>query len=112
MRSIILFAVGSALAVESEESCARLGVNVAAWIRNRPGKVYCPAPHLLMATSELTPTVKAVPFLCPLFTPSNRRIATADALALGLNPADGLIDPTSVIARAVEIGEGSYIMRR
>jgi sugar O-acyltransferase (sialic acid O-acetyltransferase NeuD family) len=109
MRKLILFAVGSALTVEYEETCARLGVEITAWVRNRPGDAFCAMPQRLIAVDHFDPEFASAPFLCPLFTPQNRRAATSQAESLGLRPAAALIDPFAVLARALSIGDGTYI---
>jgi sugar O-acyltransferase (sialic acid O-acetyltransferase NeuD family) len=58
---------------------------------------------------EMDDAIKTVPFLVPLFTPAHRMTAAAEARVLGLVPAPALIDPTSIVPRRAEFGEGSYV---
>lgn len=109
MKRVLLFAVGSALVVEYEETCARLGIEIAGGIQNRPGTHYLSKCPRLLLPEEIDAELCKVPFLCPLFTPANRWTASAEAVAAGLHLADALIDPSAVVASSVEIGRGSYV---
>ena len=109
MRRVLLFGVGSALVVEYEETCARAGIDIAAAIHNRPGKHFLTKCQRVILPHEIDMELLGVPFLCPLFTPANRRVATLEALESGLSAFDALIDPTATIASSVELGPGSYI---
>ena len=106
---ILLFAVGSALVVDYEESCARLGVEIFAALKNRPGEDHLVKCRRVVSPEEIDATFAAVPFICPLFTPGNRWVASREALALGLSPAAALVDPTSILASSVELGTGTYV---
>ena len=105
---ILLFAVGSALVVDYEESCARLGINIVAAVKNRPGQDYLVKCGRLVSPEQVGGFAD-VPFICPLFTPANRWVASREALALRLSPAKALVDPTSILASSVELGAGTYV---
>jgi acetyltransferase-like isoleucine patch superfamily enzyme len=107
--SILIFGAGGPLTADLEESCARAGVRIAAAVTNRPGPGFSIDPARLVAAKDLGPELRALPFLCPLFTPANRRIAVAEALALGLRPAAAQIDPTAILAASAGVGDGSYL---
>lgn len=109
LNTVMLYAVGSALVVEFEESCARRGIAIAAYVRNRDGPVHCSASDRLYAPANLPAELHTIPFLCPLFTPANRAYAAREAEAHGLTPAPALIDPTAVVARDLTAGPGSFI---
>ena len=106
---IIVFGAGGPLTPDLEESAARAGIRVAAAIRNRSGPGFSLDPALETTVAALTPALRAVPFICPLFTPGNRRAAVAEALALGLAPAPALADPTAILAASARIGDGSWV---
>jgi sugar O-acyltransferase (sialic acid O-acetyltransferase NeuD family) len=106
---VLIFGAGGPLTPELEESCARLGLRVAAAVLNRPGPGFSIEPTRLMAAQDLRPEQRNLPFLCPLFTPANRRLAVAEALALGLRPAPALIDPTAILAVSASVAVGSFV---
>lgn len=107
MGPVILFGCGSTFIVEVEETCVRLGRRIVAVVKNIEGPDY---------TSEATLVVNAKdrplldhPVILPLFRPANRRTALEQARSLGARAFAVLVDPTSIVPRAFEIGEGSYI---
>lgn len=106
---ILIFGAGGPLVVDLEQSCARAGIEVRVVVANRP----CPSrsgfPERVTSVEGLDDVALALPFLCPLFTPRNRSIAVAEAVALGLTPAAALIDPTSIIAGNAAFGSGVYV---
>lgn len=107
--SIVLFGVGSPLIVEYEETCRRLGLAIAAGVRNRAGEVFLSAGLRLLDVGEIDPDVLRTPCLCPLFTPGNRHLACREADDLGFSFAPAVVDPHAVVAGSTEIGEGSYV---
>ena len=111
MNDIILFAIGSALTVEFEETCEARGAKIEAWVSNWEGPNFSTHPDRVVHKSELTDSQKAsARFLCPLFRPANRRAAVEEALAVGLLPSGPLIDPRgAVISRSTTFGQGTYL---
>ena len=105
----VIFAAGGPLTADVEETIARLGVHLSALVRNRPGPCRVLTPELLVDAEQLSDWHRSGRFLCALFTPTNRRVAVAEAKALGLRPAGALIDPTSVVAASTHLGPGSYV---
>jgi sugar O-acyltransferase (sialic acid O-acetyltransferase NeuD family) len=105
---IVLFGVGSPLVADYEETCRRLGVAIAAAVRNRPGETYVTAVPTI-ELRELNEHIRATPCLCPLFTPANRRTAWGEAQAAGFSAASALVDPTSIVASSTTVELGSYI---
>jgi sugar O-acyltransferase (sialic acid O-acetyltransferase NeuD family) len=108
MTSLALFGAGSALAVEYEETCRRLGRTIVFAVRNRPGPVYVDGCRVVDA-AELVPSDIAVPCLCPLFAPRNRSVAAGEAAALGFAFAEALVDPTAIVASSVVAGRGTFV---
>lgn len=106
---VVVFGAGGPLTPDIEESCARRGIEVAAAILNRPGEGYSLDPARLIRVEKLDARLRALPFLCPLFTPSNRRTAVTEAQALGLAPAEALVDPTAITAASVRLGQGVFV---
>ena len=106
---ILIFGAGGPLTTDLEESCARLGRHVAAAVLNRPGPGFSVEPARLLPVADLGPELRRLPFLCPLFTPANRKVAVAEALKLGLQPATALIDPTAILAASATVAVGSFV---
>jgi sugar O-acyltransferase (sialic acid O-acetyltransferase NeuD family) len=105
---LIVFGVGAPLTVEVEETCARLGIEIVAGVRNMPGRSFAIALPLVDA-DQVPDALKSVGIVLPLFTPAHRLTALADAIRLGFSRAEALVDPTSVVARSVAIGRGVYV---
>jgi sugar O-acyltransferase (sialic acid O-acetyltransferase NeuD family) len=106
---VIMYGVGSPGVPELAETCARLQLEVAAWIRNVDGPVFLPRGVVATAVSELDPSLRKHPFVLPQFTPGHRYAARADAQLHGFATPATLIDPTAVIASSAEIAPGSYV---
>jgi sugar O-acyltransferase (sialic acid O-acetyltransferase NeuD family) len=106
---LVVFAAGTPLAVEVEASCARAGVAVVAGILNRGGEGFSLHSARLIGVADMPDAVRALSFICPLFTPTNRRVAVAEALSLGMRPAPALVDPTAILSHSVELGDGCYV---
>jgi hypothetical protein len=71
--NVVLFATGSPVLVEVEESLLRASVKIAAGVRNRNGFDYLSDPALLVGAASVGVALTALPFLIPLFTPANRQ---------------------------------------
>jgi sugar O-acyltransferase (sialic acid O-acetyltransferase NeuD family) len=109
MRGVVLFAVGSPLAIDAEESCARAGIPVAAAVRNMDGPVYVSDSVRVVSPEELDDRLRGCEVVVALFTPANRKAACEDALKMGFPRAATLIDPTAAVARSARLGQGVYV---
>jgi len=107
--AIVLYAVGSPLVAEVAETCSRLGVTIAAAVKNLTGAHYLRQASLLREPADLDAAIFRIPCIVPLFTPRNRDSATREAMAHGFKIAPALIDPTAILASSTEVGIGSYI---
>jgi len=107
-RTVVLFGIGSPIVAEYAETCSRLGHTVAAAVRNRPGPVFFRDERVIVDAAAFAP-VAGWSCFCPLFTPHNRFVATAEAAKLGWTFGDALIDPTAVVASSAAIGAGGYV---
>jgi sugar O-acyltransferase (sialic acid O-acetyltransferase NeuD family) len=105
----VLYATGSAVIVDVEESLRRAGIVLAAGIRNHPGTCYLGDPQLSVAFNDLDGALVHLPYLVPLFTPANRRTAVEEARDRGFVNALTLIDPTAVTPSSLALAEGSYL---
>lgn len=95
MTQAVLYATGSAIIVDVEESLRRAGIVLAAGVRNHPGTCYLSNQRLGVAFADLDRGLFGLPFLVPLFTPANRRAAAAEACgcvsACKIDPLGGVI---------------------
>lgn len=109
MTDIVLFGAGSAVIVDVEQSCRRLGLAVAAVIRNREGPVFASRPEQVVAAAAAPPALFALGVALPLFTPANRQAALAEASALGARHFPALLDPSCILPDDLAAEEGVYL---
>jgi acetyltransferase-like isoleucine patch superfamily enzyme len=109
MTRVVLFGVGSPLVVDYEESCRRLGWRISLAVRNHQDRTFCGDDLTIKEPSALATDDLAIPFLCPLFTPCDRRAAASQAVDLGFSESPALVDPTAVVAENSSLGAGSYV---
>jgi acetyltransferase-like isoleucine patch superfamily enzyme len=107
--SIILYGVGSMIVADVAETCARLGLPIAAWVKNVEGKTYEPPGQTVVLAANIPPELTLLEFAVPLFTPSHRLKAAADAGLRGLTRPRSLIDPTAVVASSTTLAPGCYV---
>jgi acetyltransferase-like isoleucine patch superfamily enzyme len=107
--SIVLFGCGSRMIVDVEESCARLGLEVAAIVKNVEGADHALARERLISVDEVGPALLACRYMLPFFTPGNRLAARQHARARGFTDAATVVDPTAVVAASATIGPGTYV---
>lgn len=105
----MLFGIGSPFVAECVETCRRLGLPIAAAVRNYDGTVYFDDPSRIVERDAIAPGLTRFPCLCPLFTPANRARAALEAQALGFRFARAVVDPHAVIASTTRIGDGSFV---
>ena len=72
--SILVFGASGGLTADVEESCARLGVTVLALVMNRDLPASVLDRSRLCRAGDLPPEARGAGFVCPLFTPANRRM--------------------------------------
>ncbi len=109
MRRVVLFATGSPVIVDVEESLRRRGLDLAAGVRNHEGSCYLAEAGKAVSLSEIDDALKGLPFLVPLFTPANRQTAASEARRMGFLAPFTLVDPTAIVASSVRVGDGSYV---
>lgn len=109
MSAVVLFAIGSPIAVDTVETCRRLGLRIAAAIRNRPGEAFVGQSVPVVDIDGIPPGAIDLPLAIPLFAPANRRIALAEAQALGFRNPAILVDPTATLAAGASVAPGSYV---
>ena len=109
MSSIVLFGAGSPILGDVEETCLRLGLSVAAIVRNIGSATQQDTIGPTISLEELTPRLLALPMAFPLFSPATRRFAWSHASALGAARFDPLIDPTAILPSRMTVEEGVYI---
>lgn len=106
---IVIYGVGSPLAIDAEESCQRLRRRIVAGIRNVEGPSYVSPKVTVIAAAEAGYEARSCEIVLPLFTPGHRHAARQDAQKRGFGPPATLIDPTAVIASSATVGAGVYI---
>lgn len=106
---VVLFGSNSSLIVDVEETCARLGMPIAAIVKNQDGDDHALQRGLLVWASDLPHGLTAHPYLVPIFTPGHRLAASRDAASHGFTTMATLTDPTSVVPPSCTIGAGSYV---
>jgi sugar O-acyltransferase (sialic acid O-acetyltransferase NeuD family) len=108
-QQLVLYAVGSRVVVDIEESARRAGFEIVAAVRNVPGEAFLLDRQRLVEPDAVPPSVFDVPFLVPLFNPQNRQRAASEAFAAGFVKPANLIDPTSIVPSSWTLGAGIYI---
>lgn len=106
---VVLFGTGSPVIVDVEESLHRLDVRLVAAVRNVPGRSFLLDSAAVIDVSEITAELLNLPFLVPLFRPAHREGAVAEARRLGFQHAATVIDPTAILPRSLECGNGLYV---
>lgn len=109
MQGVVIYGVGSPVVVDVETSLERAGIRVVAALRNVSGEVHLLDRTTLMEPSEVTPEIRAHPFVVPLFTPANRQKAAREAIASGFVQALSLIDASVACPRAMDYLQGLYV---
>jgi hypothetical protein len=107
--SIVLYGSTSSIIVDVEETCARLGLAIAAIVKNVAGDDFALSGAPVVAPDELPALLKSLPFAVPIFGPAHRRDASEDAHRRGFERAATLIDPTATVAVSASIAPGSYV---
>jgi hypothetical protein len=64
MQRVVIFAVGSPILVDVEESLRRAGVSVCAGVRNRPGETFLSDSRLAVVPDALTDDMRRCPIWC------------------------------------------------
>jgi sugar O-acyltransferase (sialic acid O-acetyltransferase NeuD family) len=109
MPGVVIFATGSPIVVDLEESLSRAGIALAAGIVNRPGRSFLSEPRLLTTVDCIPGEIRELPFMVPLFAPCNRQQAVREAQALGFHRPFSLIDPTVASPQSLQIEAGVYV---
>lgn len=104
----LLYACRTPYADEVVEIVWRTGGSTAVFVDNLPDP---PASRLglVLRPTDLTAAQKRLPALIPLITPGHRHEVEAEVRALGLTRFPVLVDPSAIVARTADIGEGSIV---
>jgi sugar O-acyltransferase (sialic acid O-acetyltransferase NeuD family) len=106
---IVIYAIGSPVVVDVAETCQRLQIKIAAWVKNFDGESFAPSDVVVTEADHLSPDLLQHEFIVPLFTPHYRLSAVTQARQHGLLRPATLIDPTAVVASSTTFGPGSYV---
>jgi hypothetical protein len=107
--SVVLYGSTSSIIVDVEETCARLGLTIAAIVKNVASEDFALSGAPTMAPDEVPASFKSLPFAIPIFGPAHRRHASEDARRRGFERAATLVDPTAIVAASTKVGPGSYV---
>lgn len=108
MSGLVIFGSRSPLVVELEETCLRAGRPVACAV-SVAGQPRLLDRRLAVALAAFVPPPGQQGFVPCAFAPARRRVLWEMACALGLDPAEALIDPAATVARSARIGAGGYV---
>jgi len=106
---VLIYGVGSPLAIDAEESCRRTGRTVVAGVRNVEGDAHVTAAVRIVAPDALTAAERTLGCIVPLFTPGHRHAAVADAARHDVVRGATLVDATAVVAQSSSVGSGTWI---
>jgi acetyltransferase-like isoleucine patch superfamily enzyme len=106
---IVIYATGSPILVDVEESLFRAGVPIEAGIQNQPGVCYLSDQSLRIDAQNLTDALIGLPYLVPLFNPGHRQRAVIEAKARGFSNPFSLIDASVAAPRRIDFEPGLYI---
>ncbi|MGN6276814.1 MAG: DapH/DapD/GlmU-related protein [Solirubrobacterales bacterium] len=112
----IIFACRTPYALEIAETIWRQGEEVAALVDNLPPEEVAAADGdeetigaPVLTPAELSPQQLDLPVAIPLITPGHRFAVMAEARSLGFRSFPALLDPTAVVARSAQVGEGTVV---
>ena len=106
---VVVYAIGSPIVVDVEETCRRLGVDIVGWVRNFPAESFAPEGARISEADRVPADLLRHEFTVPLFTPRYRASAVTEARNRGFARPATLVDPTAVIASSATLGSGTYI---
>ena len=106
---LVLFGVGSPFVVEFEETCLRLGIEIAAYIKNTDDPPFASDPAKIVEVDQLTADLKSKPIAIPLITPGFRKNIFEEAQKADFTSFPTLMDPTTIAAKSMQLGQGIYI---
>lgn len=109
MEGVVIFGVGSPLVVDVEEACGRLGVPVAAAVRNVDGASYVSDRVAVVEADDVPAELLRLAVVTALFTPGHRKLARDDARRRGFAEVATVVDPTSVVASTTTLGAGVFV---
>ena len=69
--SVVLFGCGSPMIVDVEESCGRLGLAIAAIVKNMDGPDHALSRARIVKADAIDPVLKGCPYAVPFFTPNS-----------------------------------------
>jgi hypothetical protein len=106
---IVIYAIGSPIVADVAETCQRLQLKIAGWVKNIEGENFAPSDAIVTELDQLSSDLLQHEFTVPLFTPSYRVSAVTQARERGLLHPATLIDPTAVVASTTTLGVGCYV---
>jgi sugar O-acyltransferase (sialic acid O-acetyltransferase NeuD family) len=108
MRKVTLFGVRSPLVVDYEETCKRLGIEIAAGISVH-GSPRMMDRSVIVDMDKLAASSERYPYITCAFSSTRRKELSELALVHGLEPAEALVDPTAILPSSIRVGRGTFI---
>jgi sugar O-acyltransferase (sialic acid O-acetyltransferase NeuD family) len=108
-QGVVIYATGSPIVVDLEESLFRAGISPCVGVQNYPGESFLSGSALSIAHHAVPNNLKEWPFIVPLFTPGNRQQAVHEAEELGFHRPFSLIDPSVIAPRSLRYQPGLYV---
>jgi sugar O-acyltransferase (sialic acid O-acetyltransferase NeuD family) len=108
-RPLVIYGARTRYAAELAEIAQRAGYEVALVVDNlESGPDPCPVGPVVRPDA-LTTNHLALDVAVPLLTPGHRRTVVEEARSLGFHRFPSIVDPTAVVARSADLGEGTIV---
>ncbi|MBC7778712.1 MAG: acetyltransferase [Proteobacteria bacterium] len=109
MQPLVIFGIGSPIAIDFEETCRRLGIDIAAAIKNMDGPSHVSSDVPVVDSASIPGHLLNLGVVLPMFTPAHRKTASEESSRLGFSRRGTLIDPTSAVAKSATFGSGVFV---
>lgn len=108
MPKVVLLGAEGPLAVDLQETCNRLGVEIVAALcaLDRPSRLRGLRARQI---DDAGPGLRGLPCASCAFSPEARHFQFGRAEAQGLEPAEALLDPTAIVSSTVRVGRGTWL---
>jgi sugar O-acyltransferase (sialic acid O-acetyltransferase NeuD family) len=104
----VLYAVGSSFVEQVRESIDRLGWTIRGGVENVEAS-FRPEGFPLVAPDSIPPGWLSLPVSVPMMTPGHRLAAEREAVSHGFSTFLTVLDPTSICAPSLALGEGALV---
>ena len=104
-----MFGIGGSYVFDVDETLARLGWKVAAYVSNRPDASDPAGLGPIIAADELTSSLTKMPSVVAVATPASREVAVEAAMTCGFGDFPAVIDPTAIRPRDLSYERGALV---